>query len=115
VPSATTRYSRLDSVSAADQEGLLKIKVSSLTGSGTVAYARIETRADSAYDNYYRYQVQFGSTGAIAVVIRKVVAGGVSTLRNDSNVVTGFTASDWLWLRWKITNAGSDVALTYKA
>jgi RHS repeat-associated protein len=115
VPSETTRWTRLGSVSAADQEGLLKIKVSSLTGSGTVAYARIETRADSTYANYYRYQVQFGSSGAIAVVIRKLVAGSVSTLRSDSNVVTGLSASDWLWLRWKITNSGSDVALTYKA
>ena len=115
LPSETTRWTRLGSLSAADQEGLLKIKVGSLTGSGTVAYARIEMRADSTYANYYRYQVQFGSSGAIAVVIRKTVAGSVSTLRSDSNVVTGFSASDWLWLRWKVTNSGSDVALTYKA
>jgi RHS repeat-associated protein len=111
----TTRYTRLDSVSAADQEGLIRMKVSSLAGSGSVAYARIETRADATYANYYRYQVQFGATGAIAIVIRKSVAGSISTLRSDSNVVTGFAASDWLWLRWKVTTAGSDVALTYKA
>jgi hypothetical protein len=79
-----------------------------------VAYARIETRADATYDNYYRFQLQFAASGAVDVVIRKLIAGSVTTLRSDSSVITGFTTSDWVWLRWKVTNAGSDVALTYK-
>ena len=48
------------------------------------------------------------------MVMRKVVASTVTTLRTDTAVVTGVTPSAYVWVKWEVANVGADVALKYK-
>jgi RHS repeat-associated protein len=113
LPSATAYYTRLPA-SVADQEGALRVKVSSLTGTGSVAYARIETRFNVALANYYRFQTQFGASGTVDMSLRRVNGGTSTTLRTDTAVLTGLTAGSYIWVKWSVVNSGANVVLKYK-
>jgi RHS repeat-associated protein len=111
--SVTTHYTRLPA-SVADQEGRVRVKVSSLTGTGSVAYALVKVRADAGLANYYRFQVQFGASGTVDMSLRKNIAGTSTTLRTDTAVLTGLTAGSYIWTKWSVVNSGADVVLKYK-
>jgi RHS repeat-associated protein len=113
LPSVTSYYTRLPA-SVADQEGALRVKVSSLTGSGSVGYARIEPRFNAALANYYRFQTQFGASGSVDMSLRRVAGGVVTTFRTDTAVVTGLTAGSYIWVKWSVVTSGADVVLKYK-
>jgi RHS repeat-associated protein len=113
LPSVTSYYTRLPA-SVADQEGALRVKVSSLTGSGSVGYARIEPRFNAALANYYRFQTQFGASGTVDMSLRRIAGGVVTTFRTDTAVLTGLTAGSYVWVKWSVVTSGADVVLKYK-
>jgi RHS repeat-associated protein len=113
LPSVTSYYTRLPA-SVADQEGTVRVKVSSLTGSGSVGYARIEPRFNAALANYYRFQTQFGASGTVDMSLRRIAGGVVTTFRTDTAVVTGLTAGSYVWVKWSLVTSGADVVLKYK-
>lgn len=112
---ASTRASKLTSVSAGDQDGTLDVAASDITAASSQGiFWRIETRIDAGGTNSYRIEIRISGTGAVNVLIRKVAAGSATTLRTDSNVLTGVAANDFMRFRWQIENSGSDVNLRYK-
>lgn len=114
VGAATTRQSRASSVSAGEQEGNIEFKVADITGTGQGIFWRIETNGDATFQNGYRFEVRIANTGAVAVLQRKVASGSATTVRTDSNVLTGVSANDWLHFKWQLDFSGADIILRYK-
>jgi len=112
---STNRAARLDSMTAvADQEGVLRVLVDDFTEAGNIAYCRIETRYQNAGNDYYRFQIQFGSTGSIGLSLRRNLGGTPTTLDTITGILTGITTSDHVRIRWQLENSGSDVICRYR-
>jgi len=101
---ATNRNAYLTSVSAADQEVLVKVRVDQLAvTSSTFTWVYLR-RQDSS--NYYQARIIFDTDQTVRLLFGKTVAGTTTTIVNTATPET-HTTSAWYWLRARLSGTTS--------
>jgi RHS repeat-associated protein len=102
--SNTNRNAYLTSVSAQDQEVLLKVRVDHLAvGSDHLVWVYLR-RQDSS--NYYQARLTFNTTGSITATFSRTGAG-TTTVIGATTTSAPHTTTDWYWARARVAGTTS--------
>ncbi len=102
--SNTNKSGYLTSVSAQDQEALLKVRVDHLAaGSDHLVWIYLR-RQDSS--NYYQARLSFNTSGSITAYFNRT-ASGTTTVLGAATTSVPHTTTDWYWLRARISGTTS--------
>ena len=94
----------LTTVSAQDQEALLKVRVDHLAvGSDHLVWIYLR-RQDS--NNYYQARLSFNTSGSITAYFNRT-ASGTTTVVDAATSSVPHTTTDWYWLRTRISGTTS--------
>lgn len=114
-PSAVTRTVRNALTSSqADVRVTGRWHFPSLTGSGSVAYARFQARGQGNESDTYEFRLSLTAAGVVACTINRRNAGVSTTVASSTTAFSGYTVTDWVQFKYEIQGS-SPVALRFKA